>query len=249
MTKHESAKVQAEEKMLEALFEYAAACHVDNILDEYPVKDDLAPDFAFLPEFDKKMKKLIAKHNRKEALKTIRKKTVKILPRAAIFLLVLIGTLTIVVTSVEALRVKALNIIMNIQNQYTSIQTKDGNSGHPKQSNAQIPSGWTRYAPNYIPHGFKVDRTEKRETRELIYFINEQGQIIEFIRYLDSNTDLRIDTEGAAVQNIWIHNSKALLAEKQGFVTIIWTDEYLFSLIGEADKAEIIKMAESISEK
>ncbi|NLM22258.1 MAG: DUF4367 domain-containing protein [Peptococcaceae bacterium] len=249
MSEHESAKVQAEEKMLEALFEYAAACHVDNILAEYPVVDDLTPDFAFPPEFNHRMKKLIASHNRKEALNNINKKTVKILPKAAIFLLVLIGSFTIMVASVEALRVKALNVIMNIQNQYTSIQTKDDNNGHPKQSNEQILPAWIRYAPNYIPDGFKVNRTEKRETREVIYFVNEQGQIIEFIRYLGSNTDLRIDTEGADVQQILIHKKEALLSEKQGIITIVWTDEYLFSLIGEEDRAEMIKMAESISKK
>lgn len=247
MSEQKSAKVQAEEKMLEALFEYAAACHVDNILAEYPPEAD--SDIAFSPEFDRKMKKLIARHNRKEVLKNIRKKTVRILPKAVIFLLILIGSFTIAVVSVEAWRVKALNIIMNTQNQYTSIQTKDENNGQTKQIDEQIPQDWSGYSPNYIPHGFKVDRTEKRETREIIYFANEQGQIIEFIRYLGRSTDLRIDTEGAAVQNILIHNSEALLAEKQGLVTIVWTDEYLFSLIGEADKEEMIKMAESITKK
>ncbi len=247
MNEQESAKVQTEEKMLEALFEYAAACHVDNILTEYPIEED--SDFAYSPEFDRRMKKLIARHNRKEALRNIRRGTVKFLPKAAVFLLLLIGSFTIVVASVQALRVKALNIIMNIHSQYTSIQTQDENNGQRKQTDEQIPQDWNGYAPDYIPDGFKIDRTEKREMMEALYFTNEQGRIIEFIRYLAGNSDLRIDTEGAAVQNISIHNSKALLAEEQGLVTIVWKEEYLFSLIGEADKAELIKMAESITKK
>jgi hypothetical protein len=102
------AEVHAKEKMIEALFEYAAACHVDYILDENPVKEDSSREFTLPPEFDKKMKKMIARHERKESLKTLRKKTIKYLPKAAIFLLVLIGSsFTIVVASVEALRVKA----------------------------------------------------------------------------------------------------------------------------------------------
>lgn len=250
MGKHESAKVQAEEKMLEALFEYAAACHVDNILAEYPVEDDSAYEFVLPPEFDRRMRKLITKHNRKEVLRNIRKKTVKMLPKAAIFLLVLIGSFTIMVASVEALRVKALNIIMNIQNQYTSIQTKDQHNSQPEQTNEQIPSDWTGYAPSYIPQGFKVDRTEKRGMMEAINFTNEQGQTIRFTRYLSDNTDLRIDTEGATVQNILIHNSEALLAEERGLVTIVWKEEdSLFLLIGEADKAELINVAESVTKK
>ncbi|ADY56432.1 hypothetical protein Sgly_2143 [Syntrophobotulus glycolicus DSM 8271] len=247
MSERELAKPQAEEKILEALFEYAAACHVDNIMAEYPV--EASSDFVFPSEFERRMKKLIARHNRKELLKNIRKKTIKILPRAVIFLFVLIGSFTIVVASVEALRVKALNIIMNIQSQYTSIEVKNKNNGQTEQIKEQIPQNWNGYAPTYVPHGFKVDRTEKREMKESIYFTNEQGQIIEFIRYLAGDTDLRIDTEGASVQDTSIHNKDALLAEKAGFITIAWKEEYLFSLIGEADKAEMIKMAESIVKK
>jgi len=114
MSELESAKVQAKEKMLEALFEYAAACHVDNILVENPIDDDPALDLALPPEFDRKMKKLITRYDRKETFKKIRKRTVRLLPKAAIFLLVLLGSFTIAVANVQALRVKALNIILNV---------------------------------------------------------------------------------------------------------------------------------------
>jgi hypothetical protein len=150
------------------------------------------------------------------------------------------------VASVQALRVKALNIILNIQNQYTSIKTIDENNSHINQANEQILQYWNGYVPKHIPSGFKIDKTEERDMFKAIYYINEQGQTIRFTQYLSSNSDLRIDTEGAAVQNISIGNSNALLAEKQGLVSIIWKEDYLFSLIGEVDKAELIKMAESI---
>ncbi|MCO1600860.1 DUF4367 domain-containing protein [Desulfosporosinus nitroreducens] len=249
MTEQESAKVQAKEKILEALFEYAAACHVENIIAENPIEDDPAPDFAISPEFDRRMKKLIARHDRKETFKKTRKETVRFLPKAAIFLLVLLGSFAIVVTSVQALRVKALNIILNIQNQYTSIQTKDENNGQTKPGNEQVLPNWSGYVPNYIPPGFKIVKTEERELLNAIYYTNEQGQTIRFTQYRSSDTDLRVDTEGAIVENILIHNNDALLAEKQGLVSIVWKGEFLFSLIGEVDKAEIIKMAESISKK
>jgi len=246
MSEQESAKLQAKEKMLEALFEYAAACHVDNILAENPIEYDTAPEFTLPPEFDRRMKRLIAKHDRKEFLNNIKKKTIKLLPRAAVFLLVLLGSFTIVVASVQALRVKALNIILNIQNQYTSIQTTDENNVQTKQADKQIPPDWSGYVPNYIPLGFKVTKTEKRNLFQAIYYSNEKGQTIRFTQYLSSNTDFRLDTEGATVRNISIHNCDALLADKQGFISIAWKEDFLFSLIGEADKAELIKMAESI---
>jgi len=249
MSEHESAKVQAKEKMLEALFEYATACHVENIITENPIEDDSATDVALPPEFDRRMKKLIARHDRKETFNKLRNRTIRFLPKAAIFLLVLLGSFTIVVASVQALRVKALNIILNIQNQYTSIQTTDENNGQRRQGNEQIPTNWSGYVPNYIPQGFKVSKTEERDMLKAIYYTNEQGQTIRFTQYRSSDTDLRIDTEGATVQYITIHNNDALLAEKQGLVSIGWKEEFLFSLIGEVDRTEMTKMAESIRKK
>lgn len=92
-------------------------------------------------------------------------------------------------------------------------------------------------------------KTEVRDMLETIYYMNEQGQTIRFTQYRRSDTDLRVDTEGSTVENILIHHNAALLAEKQGLVSIVWKDEFLFSLIGEANKAEMIKMAESVSQK
>lgn len=246
MSEHKPAEVHAKEKMMEALFEYAAACHVDNILDENPIEHDSSLEFALPPEFDKKMKKIIARHDRKETLKALRKKTIKYLPKAAIFLLVLIGSFTIVVASVEALRVKAINIIYDMQNQFTSIRTTDENN--TKQL-IDIPQDWNGFVPNYIPPGFRIDNAEESKMMKIISYKNEQGQSIVFTQYLNLNTDLRIDTEGAAVQNITVQNNDALLSEKQGLISIAWKGEYLFSLIGVADKTEMLKMAESIKKK
>ncbi|SHN78479.1 protein of unknown function [Desulfitobacterium chlororespirans DSM 11544] len=91
-----------------------------------------------------------------------------------------------------------------------------------------------------------MDKIEKRDHLEAIHYANDQGQTIRFTRYLNSNTDVRIDTEGAAVRNIMIHDKEAILAEKQGLASIVWEDDTLFSLIREIERAELIKMAESI---
>ena len=246
MSEQESAKIQAKEKMMEALLEYAAACHVENITAEYLLEDDSSSEVTLSPEFDRKMQKLIAKLDRKETLIKLKERTIRFLPKAAVFLLVLIGCFTIVVASVQALRVKALNIILDIQNQYTSIQSTDKYKEQTEQNNEQVPPDWQGYAPSYVPQGFKVDKTEKRDHLEAIHYANDQGQTIRFTRYSNSNTDVRIDTEGAAVQNIMIHDKEAILAEKQGLVSIVWEDDALFSLIGETERAELIKMAESI---
>lgn len=246
MRQQQFVKEQAKEKMLEGLFEYAAACHVENIISENPVEDDQDPEVILSPEFNRKMKNLISKYDKINKFKIFRKKTIKYLPNIAIFLLVILGSFTIVVASVQALRVKALNIITNIQEQYTSIQTIDENNDKAKTPIEQLPPEWDGYVPNYIPYGFKIINFEENNMFKVIYYANKQGQTIRFTQYLNSNSDLRIDTENANVQNISIDNSEALLVEKDGFTSIAWTRDFLFYLIGEADKNELINMANNI---
>ncbi len=249
MVEHNAAKDQIQEKKLDALFEYAAACHVENILAEYPAEDDLNPDFALPPEFDQKMKKIIAKHERKIKLNKIRKKAVQYVPKAAIFLLILLGSLTIMVASVQALRIKALNMIIDIKGQYTSIKTNDENNLQNQQPKAQLSQDWKGYFPEYAPADFKIDEAAESSIVNTISFSNDQGQTITFKQYKSENADIRIDTENAQVQNVEIHGHDALIAEKEGLISIVWKEDYLFTLIGNANKNEMIKMANSVLKK
>ncbi|KUO65812.1 MAG: hypothetical protein APF84_00720 [Gracilibacter sp. BRH_c7a] len=237
-------KEKAKEKMFDAILEYAAACHVENIIEENKLAEEVL-EFNPSPEFEYRMKKLIAEHDRSEKIKHIKNRTLKFLPKVAIFFFVLIGSLTLVIASVDALRIRAINLIVDIKDQYTGFTLEDS-SDKTHQINYQLPPDWNGYYPNYVPEGFTVIGAEDRTVLSNIYFEDSQGRTIRFSQYSSTNTDLRIDTENADVQQILIHDIEALLVEKQGLVGIVWENEYLFYITGEADKAELIKMAESV---
>lgn len=254
MSEHETVKQEAKEKMLEALFEYATSCYVDDLIKENShLKKSNDPELALPPEFENKMKKLIASYNKKEKIQSFRRKTLKFLPKAAIFLLVIIGTLTIVVGSVEALRIKVLNMFLNTQYEYINVKLQDNNDQSDTQTQQeipikeQIPPNWNGYILGYVPQGFTIIGTEEDSTSRTINYANQSGKAIRFTQYLSNDTDLRIDTEDAVVEHLNIQNNKAILAEKNGRVSIVWQNDYLFYLVAEADKYESIKMAESIT--
>jgi len=234
MDNQKFAKAQAKEKMLDGLFEYASICHIENILSENPIEKKI----DLPPEFDRKMKKLISKQSKQLKRLKFKQKTKKVLPRAAVFLLILLGSFTLLVNNVEALRVKVLNIFLNIHDQYTSFQaTKNNNT---------IPQNWNGYLPFYMPSGFEISKIEQNNLMDIIYYTNHQGQSIEFSQSKGDHSDMRIDTEDALVQNITINNSEALLAEKNGLISIVWRDEFAFCLIGNVDKSELIKVAKNV---
>ena len=117
--------------MLEAMLEYAGACHVENISNEMQAEDELKEQVAFPRELDTKVKKLIIQYNRKEYVKKIWKTTKRLLPKVAVGFCAVFISFTILVTSVQAFRVKVLNFIIETGKEYTSINLKEKNQMIP----------------------------------------------------------------------------------------------------------------------
>ncbi|MFT9496487.1 MULTISPECIES: hypothetical protein [Thermotaleaceae] len=55
-------KAAAKEKMLEAMFEYAGACHVENIINEMEDENKFPEEIPFPPELDERINKLIGNY-------------------------------------------------------------------------------------------------------------------------------------------------------------------------------------------
>lgn len=233
-------KEKAKEKMFEAILEYAGACHAENIANEMQ-EDEPDEQIPFPSELDIRIRKLIARHNRKESIKRIWKTTAKVFPKVAAIFCAAFISFTILITSVEAFRVKVLNFIIDVSKEYTNIDVENNNS-------SEIPSDWENiYIPEYVPEGFKISTTQKLAFSKIIVYKNNVGQSIIYTQSIGGKRNIRIDTEDAATEKILINENEGLLAEKNGRITIVWhNNDACFSLISEADKNELIKMAESI---
>lgn len=244
-------KEKAKEKMLEAMLEYAGACHVENISNELQADDELNDQIAFPPEFDTKIKKLITQYNRKEYVKKAWRTTIKLFPKVAVGFCAVFICLIIAVASVQAFRVKVLNFIIETGKEYTSINLKEERPDDSLKDTLNIPSEWKNvYIPAYVPEGYKISKTESLVNTKIIHYLNDKNKLIVFNQYNDENTNLRIDTEKAKVDKVIINGFDGLIAEKSGSITIAWhNNDSTFSLISNIDKNELIKIAESIKIK
>lgn len=102
------------------------------------------------------------------------------------------------------------------------------------------------YYPSYIPEGYKQSNIENYGNLELIYFENDNGDIIEFLQS-EQDPDFQVDTEGANTTEININGAEGILVSKEGVNTLFWfTDTNNFYITGKLDQEEIITMAESL---
>ena len=76
-------KEAAKEKILEAILEYAGACHVENIINEIDEEDRLEKQILFPTELDERINKLIANYNRKSKIEKVWKGATAVFSKVA----------------------------------------------------------------------------------------------------------------------------------------------------------------------
>jgi len=240
-------KEKAKEKIFEALLEYAGSCHVENIVNEIQEQSKLDEQISFPPELDVKMRKFIAQYSRREKLRKVWENTQKIFPKVAVFVVVTFTCMTIFVMNVEALRLRALNFIVDETKKYTSIEIKEDLDILENNSNT-IPPDWEGlYAPTYIPEGFRIVQAQNLPETSRIIYSNDIKQTIIFDQSSNEKTNFRIDTENAKTSKIMINGFGGLLIEKDNLVIIVWyNDEVSFTLTGKIDINELLEIAESV---
>lgn len=214
-----------------------------NLLDSLPNESDI--EYEFSNKFKRKMNKLIKYEKRHTMIKSIYSYSKKV---AVTFLIITMGLFTVSM-SVYAVRLKVINVITEIYEEFTSIIfSKEDNS-------VSVDSKFKPALPNYIPKGFKeIDKVESPIGLFIVYENDEYLQI----RYSCdeiSNNSIILDTEDAQVEDININGYKAKYIVKNNIQQLVWNDSvstYLIDMESKNikminnDKEELIKIAESI---
>jgi len=167
------------------------------------------------------------------------------LNRAAVAMLIVLVVFFTTVATVEAVRVRVLNFLMDIQQEYTSFQLKDSGSGS-EGGNATI--DWSQaYVPTYIPEGFEVSATSQNENYKKVEFKNFQGSLITYME-LSAGHKPALDTENASIfEAVTINGHEGTLVVKNSLVTINWAmDDRMFMIQGQIEKEMAVKTAEGV---
>lgn len=159
---------------------------------------------------------------------------------AVIMLVVFIGFATALAT-VREVRVKVLELLINIEKEYTEIYLKENDD-----KAFFIPADWKgEYYPSYIPDDFTLDNVVTFIPYAAEYR-NEQGKIFTFT---EATVDSRstIDTEDAQIKYVFINGRQALCSIKNGKVIITWLEHSKYFVLNfSGNYTTAIKIAESI---
>jgi hypothetical protein len=210
-------------------------------------KEKLKDDPAFLPskEAVQKFSQLLDAHLKKPKAYARRQHILKALNKVAVVMLIVLVILCTTVVTVQAVRVKVLNFLMDIQQEYTSFELKKNDNG--LEGGGAAIDWHNAYVPTYIPDGYKVSDSSNSEFLRRIEFRNPQGSFITYMELSKGNKPA-LDTENAStIETVSINGHEGTVVVKNSLVTIIWSmNDRMFMIRAQTEKDMAVKMAEGV---
>ena len=233
---------QSHDEQLEHMFlkdighEYAKIVHKE--LEEIRACSTEQPDLseldAWFYEFDRKQTRRAKWRKAYNSITATR-------GRAASIIMVLLLATAMLTVNVDAFKVRFFNIVIELEDQYTSIFIDEGESLNPVD---ELPEEWSDYYfPTSLPEGYTLTTADSTISRKRMVFVNDDQNEIVFNQYTDG-TDLQLDTENAATYEVDIGGKSGLMIEKNGITTIHWNiDDRSFLLRSGIDKSILLDIA------
>lgn len=234
-------KKEQQELLDKVLFNYIGFQHVQNLAQELNV-NKMEIDNIKVPEslesWFTKFNNDFASSERKSKYKN---KFNNIVTKAAAIFLVLALSMTVLTVSVDAFRVRALNLIMENKGKYLDISIDEKN---PIENGRNLdPKG---YSPNYIPKEFEISNIDNFGKTTIITYTNDNNDSIMF-NQAPIGANYQIDSENAELKDIDINGIEGIAIMKEGFTTLFWNNqEYGFILYSNIEMEELLKVAQSI---
>lgn len=225
----------------ETLYSYIGYNNVEKINNEIEEENNNIKSTKVPKSLDKWFEDYNRKLEERKNRKKYKERFKSIFSKVAIVFLVLFISMSILTVTVDAFRVKLLNIIMNNTEKYLEIDVSDSNGVENIQRNLE---GF--YELEYIPSGFKIDYVEDLGDTKVVSYVNNRDEEILF-NQSPSGTNFQLDSENAEVKEININGNEAVILNKEGRTTLFWNnEEYSFYLISTIGEEELIKMSKSL---
>ena len=213
-----------EEKMMDALLKHAAEVAeselVDEATDERPVE--------FSARHEKQMEELF-RAVRPEKPRLIRPKRIMILV-AALIALFAVGTV--------ALKPTIMNFFLKTSETNTEIRFGEEEPVGDTYETEDVTLG-------YVPAGMQMVENSRGNTNINIKFQKEN--LFFHLRAKKDKLTFFMDNENGSSETIQINGNEAYLLNRDGQINIKWnTNEWTYTILGNLEKSELIKIAENI---
>jgi len=225
-------------KLYETYFSVIGSAHVDNINEE--LEDsvfDESHDFdnldSWFENFQKEKEALEKKQKRKRIYSKISK-------RIAMVLVLVLSSTVVLSMTVEAFRVKLIDIFMQDNGALTYIQFTDPEED--ETSHDYEFDGVNRIT--YLPKGFEHKETFTNMTMVVKHFTD--GETIISVSRMSPEASINLDMEDAVISETYINGNKAKTSEKEAVKIVVWREgDAIYIIHSDISLDELVKIARS----
>ena len=218
-----------------ALEEYVSASDA-----EIPSDEELAEMYPLPKRLARKYKRIAKAHNYKHYKRPL---PLVYFRRAAVFLLAFISLSFVILAMNSNVRAAITDAIVQWYKEYIVIdfgKVPEGESDLPTFDELRI---------GYIPDGYELTSSdENSDYREYIY-TPADGNYFLVALYSSKTTDIGVDIEDVAFEEMTINGNQAYLSYDEGNglgTLVVGNSSYTILITAYLDKSEIIKIAENI---
>lgn len=163
---------------------------------------------------------------------------------AGALILIFFICLTTAIATISDVRVKVMELLINIEGRYTEIGLIERDV-----ESIVIPAEWNgAYFPSSIPDGYEMVYCNQHSDNGYynIMYQNADGKALDFIEGQVSSS-VNIDTEDASIEFIMIHGNPGIMAQKEEKVYISWSEyQTYFILIYDGTAQNAMEIAEKV---
>lgn len=202
-------------------------------LSQLPNENQLS--HVFSKRFNRKMKALI-KYERRTPFVNVVIHRFKI---AVVTMLIFISLAMGTIMSVEAYRLKFFKLIREVWHEFTSIHI---NVDDIDSIGTLVPE-----QPTYIPEEYSILESQMSEYAQTVIYTDANGNEINYNQHVVTQSVYLFDTENAETETKVINDQTVNIISNKNTIQVYWFDDiHFFAIVGNIDKNELIRMAESI---
>ena len=229
------------DEMIRLAYKYADGLETEEILKndvhDLSREEEEACKNAYL-SFQQKVEKLKQEEKKQSNISQWKKRASRLVGIAACLVLLLGVATPIAIARVESIRVKVLQLLINVQDKYTELKLVEDPG-----ATFDVPADWRGdYYFSYIPEGYALYEIDPLIDRA--YYRNIDGDAFSFSEF-SQDQEISLDSEGAVISYEFISGNLALVIEKYG-TTVTWSDGTKYFIVRSTQgKTDTLKIANS----
>ena len=228
--------------MIKLAFEYEDALEAQGNSEnneDMPIIDTARKEAVWNKALEK-IAEMEAEEKKKSRIVQLRRSIPRVIEVAACLILVMGIAAPFAIANVEAIRVKVMELLIDIQEDHTELSFVEN-----ENEEFYVPAEWQgNYYPSYIPDGFYL--TEQGKLNCYVTYENEQGARINFSEY-SADDSVSINSENAELSYTTINGVEAFVIERESSVIITWnSDDKFFVLTANTTKEEALEIANGV---